>query len=500
MTSPSLLSSLLNLITTATHELQSELEGAGLPEPWIDNAALHPWDEETPSKKYWDARKTLISALGMMTAVVQNPREKILCDNPAYHHSAALHFIAETGIADILAAPDVDERVGLPVAEIARRTSTHPAKTERVLRFLCIHHTFQETSPAVFANNKVSTCLKKGHPTAEIPLMWGDVGLRSAAAFSATLRDPRTAHSTRIEDAPFGEVFSDRIPTPAPASQASQESTQLASDSAIRSELKPTMVPTTPSRVTMFEFLARPGNEVYHSAFSQTLVTISIMDGTQGYHDLDWGRWDTEGAVFVEAGASTGHLANAVLPVLKYAKFVNQDRPEVCLQGEKFFAENNPEALHSGRVTFQPNDFFTGQPVKGAIIYILANVLHDWPDKEASTILNHIADAMAPNSRLLVLEVVIVPSLSQSRSPPSAAKDLNGGDAPWPLPKDYGFVNCYPHHQSMVIMNLLNGLDRIFCNRTLDEYVALFERSGLELVETHRIRKLVSFMELKKKA
>jgi len=67
MTPPSLLTSLLTLITSATQDLQNELSAEGLPEPWIDNAALHPWEEGTPSKKYWEARRTLISALGMMT-------------------------------------------------------------------------------------------------------------------------------------------------------------------------------------------------------------------------------------------------------------------------------------------------------------------------------------------------------------------------------------------------------------------------------------------------
>ncbi|KAF8578290.1 hypothetical protein K439DRAFT_1621426 [Ramaria rubella] len=432
-----------------------------------DDATLHPWDEVTPSRKYWDARRTLISALGMMNvqivpAVVQNQREKLISDDLGYHHSVALNF-ANTHIADILAAPDIDERVGLPVAEIARRIGTYPAKTERVLRFLCIYHTFQETSPAVFATNRVSVCLKKGHPTAELPLMWADVGFRSATAFSATLRDPRTAHSMRIEDAPkFGEVFSNPTPTPTTVSHVIQESMPSGLGPASISEPKSATVATSPPRATIFEFLAR-------------------------YHDLAWGRWDTEGAVFVEAGASTGHLANAVLPLLKHAKFVNQDRPEVCLQGEKRTTPKSStlDALRSNQMTFSRGS------LSKASIYILSN----WPDKEALTILNHIAAAMVPSSRLLVIEIVIVPSLSQSRSPPPAPKDNNIGDAPWPLQKDYRFVNRYPHHQSMELMNLFNGLDR-----TLDEYVSLFELSGLELVEVHRIRKLASILEVKKKA
>ncbi|KAF8578313.1 hypothetical protein K439DRAFT_1638988 [Ramaria rubella] len=70
---------------------------------------------------------------------------------------------------------------------------------------------------------------------------------------------------------------------------------------------------------------------------------------------------------------------------------------------------------------------------------------------------------MVPSSRLLVIEVVVLPSLSQSRSPPPDPKNKNDSDAPWPLPKDYGFVNRYSHHQSMQILNLLNGLDRGVC-------------------------------------
>ncbi|KAF8581482.1 S-adenosyl-L-methionine-dependent methyltransferase [Ramaria rubella] len=445
---PSLLSSLLTLITSATHDLQSELTDAGFPEPWIDHAAFHPWDEETPSKKYWDARRTLISALGMMTAVVQNPREKILCEGMGYHHPAALHFIASTHISDILAEPDVDERVGLPVAEIARRAGTHAGKTERVLRFLCMYHMFQETSPAVFANNKISICLKKGQSNAQVPLFWADASLRSATAFSETLRAPRTAHSTLLEDAPFSEVFSEPAPAatpePTPASNGSN-STAAA----------------PPKRITVFDFLALPSSGIYRSAFAQGMVTLDIMNGALGYHDFAWSRWDTQGAVFVEAGASAGHLSNAVLKVVKNARFINQDRPEVCKEGEKFFAEKNPEAVASGRVSFQPNDFFTGQPVKGAAIYILSNILHDWPDKDALAILKHIADAMTPASRLLVIEVVIVPALSQSRSPPPAPEEREPNDAPWPLLKDYGIVNRYPHHQSMELINLFNGLDRL---------------------------------------
>ncbi|KAF8581475.1 S-adenosyl-L-methionine-dependent methyltransferase [Ramaria rubella] len=483
---PSLLTSLLDLITSSTHEIQSELDIADLPEPWIDIPALHPWDKETPSKKYWDARKTLISALGMMTAIVQNPTERLIGDVWAYHHPAALNFVVNAHIPDILAASCIDERVGLPIHEISRLAGTHVAKTERVLRFLCIHHIFQETAPAVFANNKVSTCLTKDYPTPDLSLFWTDVGLRSASAFSNTLRAPRTAHSVLPGDASFSEVFSE--PYAGNVMRPSILSSQVPASSVLAPEKE-----QAKSRATMFEFLAHPENEAYCRQFAQGMVGIDTMHGTLGYRDFAWDRWDVEGAVYVDVGASKGHLSLSILPDVKWARFINQDRPETCAEGEKFFAERNPEVLTSGRVVFQPNDFFTRQPVKGAGIYILSNILHDWPEEEALSILRNLADAMDVKSRLLVIEIVVVPSISQSRNPLPLDEDKDSNSAPWPLLKDYGVVNRYAHHQCMELINLFNSLDR-----TLDEYVALFETVGLELVKVHHLRKPVSIMEVKK--
>ncbi|PMD66568.1 o-methyltransferas-like protein [Hyaloscypha bicolor E] len=52
-------------------------------------------------------------------------------------------------------------------------------------------------------------------------------------------------------------------------------------------------------------------------------------------------------------------------------------------------------------------DFFTPQPVKNAQIYYLRRIMHNWQDNEARKILKNIADAMAPDSRLLIGEMVV---------------------------------------------------------------------------------------------
>ncbi len=49
-------------------------------------------------------------------------------------------------------------------------------------------------------------------------------------------------------------------------------------------------------------------------------------------------------------------------------------------------------------------DMFTPQQLKGAKVYYLRTVLHDWPDKQALEILGRIREAMAEDSLLLVNE------------------------------------------------------------------------------------------------
>ncbi|KAL8939062.1 MAG: hypothetical protein Q9216_003569 [Gyalolechia sp. 2 TL-2023] len=54
-----------------------------------------------------------------------------------------------------------------------------------------------------------------------------------------------------------------------------------------------------------------------------------------------------------------------------------------------------------------PHDFFTPQPVKGAKVYYLRNVLHDWPDAKAELILKNTIDAMDKESVILVDEKIL---------------------------------------------------------------------------------------------
>src|ERR1700761_7987302 len=97
MSQESLMKPLLDIITASTHTMQAELKAAGIPEPWLAKPELHPWDVDIPPMKYWDARKDLVSALGMMSVGLQSPvsyrfvySQTVTCTKPDGTHRLRL--------------------------------------------------------------------------------------------------------------------------------------------------------------------------------------------------------------------------------------------------------------------------------------------------------------------------------------------------------------------------------------------------------------------------
>jgi len=80
-------------------------------------------------------------------------------------------------------------------------------------------------------------------------------------------------------------------------------------------------------------------------------------------------------------------------------RIVNQDLAEVI-------EEMDPDSLDA-RLEQSKHNFFEPQPVKGAAIYYLSSIMHDWPDKEAVKILGHIRDAMCSTSKIWINDLIL---------------------------------------------------------------------------------------------
>ena len=104
----------------------------------------------------------------------------------------------------------------------------------------------------------------------------------------------------------------------------------------------------------------------------------------------------------IDIGGGNGGLLTAVLNQHPHLNSILCDLPQVIESGEEKLAE----AGLSDRCRCLAIDMFEGVP-EGGDAYILANVIHDWSDELALTILKNCRRAMSKGSRLLLVEMII---------------------------------------------------------------------------------------------
>jgi demethylsterigmatocystin 6-O-methyltransferase len=110
----------------------------------------------------------------------------------------------------------------------------------------------------------------------------------------------------------------------------------------------------------------------------------------------------SETVLFVDIGGSTGPQSLSLrsrFPDLP-GRVIVQDRPEIVQQAKgKIDSSTNIEIV--------VHDFMTPQPVTGAKVYYLRNILHAWDDETCVKILQNIKVAMTEESTILLDENVV---------------------------------------------------------------------------------------------
>ena len=164
-----------------------------------------------------------------------------------------------------------------------------------------------------------------------------------------------------------------------------------------------------------------------HDAFHR------LMEGTASSNEEAWTKYipdewyskrlnpaktSNENFVFVDVGGSHGHEMEAFMqqyPSIK-GRYILQDLESVS-------AETRVQTVHgsmcddtlrqSNGMEKMSHNFLDPQPIRGAHIYLLSRILHDWPDREARQILGHLHDAMTKESTLFIWEHVFPDRLSR---------------------------------------------------------------------------------------
>ncbi|KAK4184776.1 O-methyltransferase-domain-containing protein [Podospora australis] len=159
--------------------------------------------------------------------------------------------------------------------------------------------------------------------------------------------------------------------------------------------------------VPFFDHLGR--DETKMQEFAAYMKNVRSSDGVHLKHLLEGFRWQDlpDGGTVVDVGGSTGSGATALATEFQHLRFVVQDLPANTESGRKSATESLPKEI-SSRLAFQGHDFTHPQPVRGADIYLLRMILHDWPDDKAAVILRNIVAAMdSKKSRLLIMDTVL---------------------------------------------------------------------------------------------
>ncbi|KAL4935114.1 hypothetical protein BDV06DRAFT_207631 [Aspergillus oleicola] len=123
-------------------------------------------------------------------------------------------------------------------------------------------------------------------------------------------------------------------------------------------------------------------------------VKHRIFDGVEINHDTP---------LLVDIGGGVGqdlHLVKKALGHVIKGQLVVEDQASVI--------KNVPNAVHDPNFVYLAHDFFTPQPIRGARIYNLKGVIHDWSDDRALEILRHTVASMTPGySKVWIIDRVL---------------------------------------------------------------------------------------------
>jgi hypothetical protein len=91
-----------------------------------------------------------------------------------------------------------------------------------------------------------------------------------------------------------------------------------------------------------------------------------------------------------------------VLSRHRNVKGVLYDLPHVVADAPALLATHGV----ADRVEIRSGSFFESVPA-GHDAYLLSHIIHDWDDRENATILGNVREAMKPDGRLLIVEMVL---------------------------------------------------------------------------------------------
>jgi hypothetical protein len=148
--------------------------------------------------------------------------------------------------------------------------------------------------------------------------------------------------------------------------------------------------------VSSWEWLAAHPDE--ETIFNASMARRGTLQVEAIYAAVDL----SQGHLLVDVGGGEGAMLAGLLEHEPSLHGIVADRPEVAAAATAALAGAGLAERGRGEAA----DFFLEVP-PGGDVYVLSNVLHDWDDAEALSILRTVRKAMGPRARLLLVENVL---------------------------------------------------------------------------------------------
>jgi hypothetical protein len=284
----------------------------------------------------------------------------------AYWQSRVLYVAAKLDIATVLADGQ------LSAQEIAVRVRAQPDALWRLLRMLAAMGIFEEVSPQVFRNNKLSRCLSEGDP-------------QSVRAMILMHNSPELSQPwfDKLEQG----VREGRVPFSLTHGQ------------------------------DLWAYLDT--HPEFDDLFTRAMDSVEALVGENFATDFDWSRFER----LIDVGGSNGGKSVAILKRHPQLKALVADREQV-IRGAAEYWQQREERTLLPRMSFEACDLLQSAPQAASDkdIYLLSAVLHGLGDEDCITVLRNIAAASAGSGATLAVMEMLMPDMQADL--PTASFDM----------------------------------------------------------------------------
>ncbi|TFK65267.1 S-adenosyl-L-methionine-dependent methyltransferase [Pluteus cervinus] len=438
---------LSKLISDNSSHLVSICSGRGFTIPHLNDQYTEDSENFRKNTQCAETASIIVAAALQLVATLSPPQQSSFAIFGGHYKSASVRIALDCNVPEILR--EAGDK-GLHADEIAAKSGVDGKLLARHLRFLSNYHTFREISPNVFANTRLSSVLDSGKSVDDI------------------IANPHTKH----DDTPGFVAIAEQVTGDLHKSTGYALEAMKDASSGLSPFQRAYNEP-----LPYYKWLETPENAYRFHRFGIMMRGFGAMQPPDAIEKAY--PWNSlpQNSVVVDVGGGIGTLAISIARAYSHLKVVVQDTEAVVEEGETICKDVFPAGLTSGNLSFEAHDFFSPNPIKNASVYILKNILHNWPDALALDILRQLRVSATPETKLIVIGTIIG----------YTCRDYGKGienvykDAPEPLLPNYGAANDIGYVMDVTMSALFNAKEF-----TIGDLKALLEVTGWKVVRVQR--------------